>query len=123
MKKCIRRKHTVAASNRPAPRKRAIKADEYYPENYAEMGYDGLDDAIQAMNDLMTNLQDLMNEVTEFANQYEGWQSDSDRGYHIEATPMLEMFSGPDDAFYFAEKIGEISDTIAQCQRDFNSIV
>ena len=114
-----RSKKSVKASNRPAPRRRAIKADEYYPENYADMGYEGLDDAITAMEALMANLEDLKQVVSDYANQFEQWQSESDRGYRIDATPMEEMFSGPDDAYYFAEKVGEIADTVAQCERDF----
>ena len=116
--KMYRGKRNVNASNRPAPR-RSIKADEYYPENYADMGYEGLDDAITAMEALMTNLEDLKQVVSDYANQFEQWQSESDRGYRIDATPMEEMFSGPDDAYYFAEKVGEIADTVAQCERDF----
>ena len=116
--KMYRGKRNVNASNRPAPR-RSIKADEYYPENYADMGYEGLDDAITAMEALMVNLEDLKQVVSDYANQFEQWQSESDRGYRIDATPMEEMFSGPDDAYYFAEKVGEIADTVAQCERDF----
>ena len=117
--KMYRSERNVNASNRPAPRRRAIKADEYYPENYADMGYEGLDDAITAMEALMANLEDLKQVVSDYANQFEQWQSESDRGYRIDATPMEEMFSGPDDAYYFAEKVGEIADTVAQCERDF----
>lgn len=96
------KKQPIKASNKPAPRKRAIKADEYYPENYADMGYEGLDSATQALYNLRRNAVDLINQIDTYMDG-----------------EFIEMFAGPDDAYYFAEKVGEISDTVAQCERDF----
>lgn len=107
-----RAKKSVKASNRPAPR-RSIKADEYYPENYADMGYEGLDDALQALYNLRRNAEDLLNRVTDTMDNF-GIQST----YVSDNNAVLEMFTGPDDAIAFAEVVGEIADTVAQCERD-----
>ena len=100
------KKQPIKASNKPAPMKRAIKADEYYPENYADMGYEGLDSAIDALYNLRRNAVDLINQIDTYMDG-----------------EFKEMFAGPDDAYYFAEKVGEISDTVAQCERDFYDLI
>ena len=103
----INRKKSIKSSSG-----RAIKA---YSGDYAEMGYEGLDEAVEAVNNLIANLKDLLNDVEEFTSEYDEWSDDT--RYAVSA---LEMFVGPDDAYAFAESVGDISDTVAQCQRDFN---
>ena len=98
-----RNKRSIKATNRPAPRRRAIKADEYYPENYADMGYAGLDGAINQLNRAIENAETLLQDLKNLAEQYDEWGG---------ATPTIEMFSGPDDAMKFADDMGQLADDL-----------
>lgn len=75
--------------------KKRIVADEYYPENYADLGYGGLDNAIDQFNELRSILKNILAEMDEFAENYDEWGG---------KTPAIEMFSGPDDAQDFADE-------------------
>ena len=73
--------------------KKRIVADEYYPENYSDLGYDGLDEAVKQFDELRSILSTILGELDEFAEEYDEWGG---------STSTLEMFSGPDDAKAFA---------------------
>ena len=72
-----------------------VKADEYYPENYAEMGYDGLDDAEFAVEDLDTMMEDLNEAIA---------------GLHdaLDDNNAIEWFGGPDEAKAFTDRCNNI---------------
>lgn len=73
---------------------RVIRASEYYPENYADMGYAGLDEAVKQFDELRSILTTILGELNEFAEEYDEWGG---------MTPTLEMFDSPSDAMAFAD--------------------
>ena len=103
MKMFKNNKRGVKASNKPAPRRRAIKADEYYPESYADLGYDGLDGAVNALNRAIENAEALLQDLKGLAEQYDEWGG---------STPTIEMFASPDDAMQFADDMGQLADDL-----------
>lgn len=89
-----RKKNRVINSNR-----RAIRCDSYYPENFSDLGYEGLDSAIEA-------LQRLVDSTDTFAAFIE------DIKYRANNTDQIEWFDGPDDAYAFGQKINSISSNL-----------
>lgn len=96
-------KKFIKANNRPAPRRRAIKADEMYPGNYNDLGYEGLDDAVSALKRAIENAKVMLSTLEGIADEYDEWGG---------STPTIEMFAGPDDAMDFAEEMNKIADKL-----------
>ena len=99
------RKHRVTAS-RPMRGRRYVKADENYPENYAEMGYESLDDAIEAYDMLKGAYREL-----------KGYIEDID--YRMKMLDTTEWFSGPAEAAEFAGKTKAIAEKMQKLVDDF----
>lgn len=89
---------------------RRIVADEYIPENYADLGYDGLDDAIRAVTELRYELQEFINSIDDAISEYTEFG-----GY----TPTEEWFDGPDSAYDFAEKCYDLADVVRKAGNRF----
>lgn len=95
-------KKSVRATSKPAPKK-AVKADELYPENYNDLGYEGLDDAVDALKRAIENAKVMLSTLEGIADEYDEWGG---------STPTIEMFAGPDDAIDFAEEMNKIADKL-----------
>lgn len=83
--------------------KKFIKADELYPENYNDLGYEGLDDAVRELNRAIENAKTMLSTLEGIADEYDEWGG---------STPTLEMFAGPDDAMDFAKEMGKLADKL-----------
>ena len=84
-----------------ASAKRRICADEYYPESYADMGYVGLDGAVDALQRLIDATAELDGFVTDIQHQ----ANQLDR---------IEWFSSPDDAYGFNHEINKIASDLSR---------
>ena len=111
-------RRSIRANNvarRPAPRRRAIRADyedDYYVEpedreydgSYYSMGYDNLDEAIEAADEANAWAKAVSALISEHLAEYSEWGGSTD---------VLEMFRGPDDAQEFADVCNSIADELA----------
>ena len=102
MKKFIRANKEMPFDEKAAPKK-AVKADELYPENYNDLGYEGLDDAVDALKRAIENAKVMLSTLEGIADEYDEWGG---------STPTIEMFAGPDDAIDFAEEMNKIADKL-----------
>lgn len=102
MKKFIRANKEMPFDKETVP-KRAVKADEIYPENYNDLGYEGLDDAVAALKRAIENAKVMLSTLEGIADEYDEWGG---------STPTIEMFAGPDDAMDFAEEMNKIADKL-----------
>ena len=102
MKRSIRADRKLPFGKKPAPKK-AVKADELYPENYNDLGYEGLDDAVDALKRAIENAKVMLSTLEGIADEYDEWGG---------STPTIEMFAGPDDAIDFAEEMNKIADKL-----------
>lgn len=98
-------KNRVSAS-RPMTGRRYVKADENYPENYEDMGYENLDDAIEAYDMLKGAYREL-----------KGYIEDID--YRMKMLDTTEWFSGPSEAEAFARKTKAIAEKMQKLVDDF----
>lgn len=93
----------INASRKDKNMKKFIKADELYPENYNDLGYEGLDDAVKELNRAIENAKIMLSTLEGIADEYDEWGG---------STPTLEMFAGPDDAMDFAKEMGKLADKL-----------
>lgn len=84
-------------------RKQAVKADEMYPENYNDLGYEGFDDAVAALKRAIENAKVMLSTLEGIADEYDEWGG---------STPTIEMFRGPDEAMDFVKEMNEIADKL-----------
>lgn len=106
-----RGRRNIKATNMPAPRRRAIKADEYYPEDYEDLGYRGLDGAVNSLNRAIELAEELLQNLKSVAEEYSEWGG---------PTPTVEMFGGPDEAMQFADDMGGLGDTLERLNREWD---
>lgn len=88
------KKNRVINSNR-----RVIRCDSYYPENFSDLGFEGLDSAIEALQRLVDSADTLSAFI-------------EDVKYRANDTDKLEWFDGPDNAYAFGQKINSIASNL-----------
>ena len=100
----------IQAKKNNVKRNRKIIADEYLPQSYADLGYDGLDDAIRAVTELRYELQSFINDIDNMIEEYDEFGG---------SVSVEEWFSGPDDAIDFADMCYDMADTVRKLDNKF----
>lgn len=102
-----RRKHRVTAAS-SMPRRRRIRASEYYPENYFDLGYENLDLALDSIDTLENSIDELGGLLIEIRGMTDN---------------EIEAFTGPDDAEKFANAIYDVCDMIDRAAKKLSDII
>ena len=95
-------------ATRSMPRRRTIRANEYYPEDYFDLGYDNLDlahDSIYTLENSIDELGGLLIEARELVDS------------------PIEAFSGPDEADKFANDVYDVCDMLDRAAKKLSDII
>lgn len=100
----------IQAKKNNVKRNRKIIADEYLPQSYADLGYDGLDDAIRAVTELRYELQYFIDNIDNTIEEYDEFGG---------PVSVKEWFSGPEDAIDFADMCYDMAKTVRKLDVKF----